>query len=67
MTYNAKIQLFDPLVGGVKWHDRRKKTKTYSDSTYQTTVENARVYKKILFLDKNHVLVPPIIGVGAVL
>ena len=24
MTYNAKMQIFDPLVGRVKWHDRKK-------------------------------------------
>ena len=42
MTYNAKMQIFDPLVGGVKRHDR-KKTKPYSNFTYQTTVENAWV------------------------
>ena len=52
MTYNAKMQFF------TSWYE---KTKTHSDSTDQTTVENAWVYKKILFLDNNHVLVPPLV------
>ena len=51
--------MFDPMGGGVKWHDRQK-IKTYSDCSYQTTMENARVGKKISRLSEKVVLVPPL-------
>ena len=47
-TYNINIAILDPLVGGS--NDMiEKQTKTLSDSTYQTTVESAWVYKKISY------------------
>ena len=55
MTYNAKMQIFDPLVEGVKRHDR-KKTKPYPDFTYQTTVENGPLCRNSALQGTNEAL-----------
>ena len=52
--------MFDPRVGGVKWHAIQKLT-TFSESQHETTMKNAWEHEKTQFLFKILGLVPPLV------